>query len=344
MKYLNNHIFCILTFYFLCIHQVSAIQLAQEKEISLPPSFTPSGLCIDEFGYLYILDNNLQKVIKADEEGTVIDTLIRGKGRDIKRAKDLCDITYGNGKIIISDLALQRISIFDTSGNFVHSFLTSNELLPPSYIKTDGSSILIRTLKEEKERSDSANFSGWFLQKYDIKGNLSKSLIYQTLSQAVWYLNALPFEVDWKNKTLFVLMPLASLQIFDFNGKRIRKIRRDCWIHIENIKLLDKKYLLITSYSAGKIDTILPEDLEKNWKSIRTDKVIREVLKEEGILEIFNGTPKFAKTVNYILDIYDIKKNKFILTDYLPSGELLATHKNYIFFKKGKNITKVKIK
>lgn len=155
------------------------LQISDEQLLS-----SVSAVHIAKNEQIYIIDERFSKIIlQFDKNGEFI-RRIGGKGNgpgEFMMPRHI--MTNNNGDVVVSDGALFRISLFNNSGNFLHSFSIENMLC--GLIITPNNEIVLHDQFVTKRLSDAATVSFY---------NMQGKLLYQfgTTSSAYHLLKNIP--------------------------------------------------------------------------------------------------------------------------------------------------------
>lgn len=293
-------------------------------------------------GYFFILHRDKSLIMKIDTNGNIMDTVIKGKGREIGKAKFLADMVYDKKRntLLVSDLFLRRISEFDRDGKIINSFLVE-EIVGDIYIC--GDTVYIRYLEKVKE-IDSLNYEVFLIKKIDRKsGSFIKNIARGIINRKFYPFFSSPFFIDCKQKLIYMIFPPNKIQIRNLNGELLYEIENKKWIFVTDLFLMDDRYLVISSFSEDERNYI-PYELIKIWKRISVHKGIFEEITKRNLFEIKKEAPMVYEKVSYIVDIYDLNKKEFVLENLIPPGKLVNAFEGRIFFIRGDTLLITEIK
>ncbi len=311
-------IFCFFNFYNLKIF----------KKIKLPIQGVEKAL-YDYNGFV-ILNREKSIILRIDTTGNILDTIIKGKGEDVKEAKWLAGIFIDkkSGNIFISDIMLKRVSEFNKKGNFINSFLLPYLLVGDIWVC--GDTIYVRTLNKYEE-IDSLHYVADIIYKVDREnGEISENVIRAIVNRKIDEFFSMPFYVDCENKLIYIILPPNEIQVRTLNGELLNKIIEHKWIFLTDLFLLDK-YIIISSFSEDKRGYI-PFEMIKYWRGISLNEYITKEIIKRKLFKVRKESPAVFEEVSYVLDIFDIEKNRFVLKNYLPPGKLVDAKDDELFF------------
>ncbi len=293
--------------------QLWGVTIKKIKEINIP--IQPYKACVDDnFNFYVIRYNKEYQLYKINSKGEIVDTFISQHGYTIDRAMTLMDIHYREGKIYLYDIGIRRISVFDTTGKFLNSFLVSFKHLPPLNIFPFEKEIWCNSFDIEKE--DEEREEGWFFHVYSNQGELIDSIIKIGYPLNLAIFRALPFFVKIPDSVIVFAYPLNKIIFLNFNNKQKEEITISDAILITGVWMV-KDYCLIASFKIS--NTPLPQILERMWQNNKYMEEIMERVKELTNKDIIEEYPP----IGYMLDVYNMKKKCFEVKNYPLTGEVM---------------------
>lgn len=303
------------------------------KKIKLP--FSPETE-VDKVVYtkknFFILCGKESILIKTDSTGKIIDSIIKGKGREIGKGAFLADMVYDNKtkSILVSDFIQRRISEFDENGKLINSFYFD---VIVGNIGIYNDTILVRFLGKGREIDSINEEISLFGKIYRKDGKFLGEIANTIINTEIAEFFSTPFSIDSKKRLIYVIVPPNKIEVRNLSGKLIYEIKKDKWIFLIDLLLLDK-YLVISSFSESKEAHII-KDVLHIWKGVSLNKMIKKEIMKRNLFKIRKEPPYVYEEISYMIDIFDIEKNKFLLENYLPKGKLVGGEENKIFFIKG---------